>query len=259
MCKKVWIAGVAVAVALSVITFTRVGSHLRVWKKDFSTYVQQQIPPEQEIARLKMDLDNLAKEDDRHFDRVAKQIVEVKRLEATVSKLKEEHKIHEARLVEMTRSLVGEEKLVTYKGEKYDRSRLQAEYRQSGQRFQVDEETLKSKDEQLSLKKQSLESNRKKLADLKLVREQMRTELVRLETALTQERQAQAAEEHTLDDASYRNLRKEVDAVKDRIEVLKQKRVLRGDVESPIRATEQRKEQEQAIDNYLNARFGDKQ
>jgi len=101
--------------------------------------------------------------------------------------------------------------------------------------------------------------NRKKLAELKLVRQQMKTELERLETALAQERQNQAMEQNTLDDASYQKLRKDVDSVRDKMEVLKQKRVLKGEVDGPVRADEQRKEQEAAIDRFLNERFSDKQ
>jgi len=123
----------------------------------------------------------------------------------------------------------------------------------------VDEQLVKSKEEQLSLRKKNLEMNRKKLAELKLVREQMKTELERLETALVQERQNQAAEQNTLDDASYQKLRKDVDSVRDKLEVLKQKRVLKGEIDGPARATEQRKEQEAAIDRFLNERFSEKQ
>jgi len=224
MSKKVLIASVAIVVGLLVVSFTRIGGHLRVLRKDFCETINRQIPPEQEIARLKIDLDNLAREDDRHFDKVARQIVEVKNLDAQV-----------------------------------ERTKLQAEYRNSGYRFQVDEETLKSKQEQFATMKQTLEVNRKKLSELKLVRQQMMTELQRLETALAAERQAAAAENNTLYDASYQKIRKDMDRVSDRIKVLKEKRTLKGDVEGPVRAAEQRKEQEEAIDRYLDARFGDKQ
>jgi chromosome segregation ATPase len=259
MSKKIVIAAIAVVVALVVIKGTWIGSHFRLWKSQVKGWAARQIPPEQEIQRLKMELRNLEKEDDRHYHKVATQIVEVGKVETQVAVLKKDLAERETRIKAMKTALVGEEKQVTFKGEQFPRSELQAALRVSAQRFQVDEETFKSKQEQLSTMKQTLEVNRKKLSELKLVRQQMMTELQRLETALASERQAQAAENNTLDDASYQKLRKEMNSVRDRIEVLKQKRVLKGEAESPVRATEQRKEQEEAIDRYLDARFGDKQ
>jgi len=259
MCKKVLIATLAVAAGLLVVSFTKVGRHVKVWKADLCRSIEQQIPPEQEIARLKLELDNLSREDDRHFDKVARQIVEVKNLESQVARMGKEMTEREARIRAMKNSLAAAGNQITYKGEKVERDSLQSEYRSAGMAFQVDEETLKSKKEQLSLKKQILDDNRGKLSKLKLEREKMRTELVRLETALAQERQAQAVEKGTINDAGYERMSDELKKVHDRIEVLKQKRILKGEIESPIRVLEQKKDQEQAIDSYLNARFGDKQ
>src|SRR5262249_3053957 len=101
--------------------------------------------------------------------------------------------------------------------------------------------------------------NRKKLSNLKVVREQMATELQRLETALAHERQIQAEQQATLDDASYIELRKSVDAIRDKIELMKTKRELKGEAKSgPVRAAEVQREQDAKPDKYLEPRFGDK-
>lgn len=256
MGKKVLIAAVAVVAALVVINFTRLGSHLRLLKTQCCSALQKQIPPEQEINRLEMELDNLAKEDERHFHKVATQIVEVKNLQEQYARFAAELKGRETRIVEIKESLKGEAAFVTYKGEKFSRNSLTSELRMAAQRFQVDEALLQSKEEQLTLRKQNLETNREKLSQLKLVRQQMKTELEKLKTALGQERQRQAAEQNTLDDASYQKLRKEMDHIRNNIEVLKEKRVLRGEVDSPIKAVEEKKEKEAATDRYIETRFG---
>jgi len=257
MGKKCLIAAVAVVVALVVLNFTRLGSHVCLWKKQAISSLQARIPPEQEIKRLQMELDNLAKEDERHFHKVATQIVEVQNMEKQVASMKKEIDDREARILTMKASLKGDDKFVTYKGEKVTREALNSELRTAAQRFQVDEELFKSKEEQLSIRKKNLEMNRKKLSELKLHRQQMKTELEKLETILAQERQTQAAQDNTLDDASYQKIRKEMDSVRDRIQVLKEKRILKGDVDSPIKAAEQKKEQDAAIDRYLDSRFGE--
>lgn len=259
MCKKVTIAALAVAVGLLVVSFTKVGSHLRVWKRDLVHRLEKQIPPEQEIARLKLDLDNLAKEDDRYFDLVATQRVDTRKLDAQLETMKKDLKTREARIVAMQASLENKDKLVTYEGEQIERTKLLEEARRRAASFQIAEQTFKSKEEQLALKKQILNDNEAKLARMKLEREELRTELVRLETSLMQERQAQAAEHKTIDAPGYIRLSDDLSKVKTTIETMKEKRVLKAEGANPIRAIEQKKEQEAAIDNYLKARFGNKQ
>jgi hypothetical protein len=261
MLKKVVIAVVAVGLSLLAVNFVapKAVSYLCLVVEQAQQSAQDAIPPEQEIGRLKMELENLSKEDERHFHKVATQIVEVQNLEKQVASMKERNDKDAAVLKARFVALESKDKFVTYEGTKYDRSQFQDELRAAGARFQVDEQLYKSKAEQLSLRKKNLDMNRKKLAELKLVRQQMKTELERLETALAQERQNQAMEQNTLDDASYQKLRKDVDSVRDKMEVLKQKRVLKGEVDGPVRADEQRKEQEAAIDRFLNERFSDKQ
>jgi chromosome segregation ATPase len=258
MFKKVLIATLAVVVALVVIKGTWLGSHFRLMKKNFRSAVSERVAPEHEIARLRMELDGLSKEDDKHYDKVARQCVEVERVKKQVAKMQKELTERETRIRAMKASLTGEDAYVSLNGTRYSRTDMQTQLRLSGQSFQVDEETLKSKVENLAALEQSLTINTKKLSELKLVRQQMSTELQRLETALSEERQAQAQQANTLDDASYLRLRNELNAVKDRIEVLKKKRELKGEVNGPVRINEERRENEARIDAFINDRFGDK-
>jgi chromosome segregation ATPase len=257
MSKKVWIAVAAVVVALVVINFTGLRSHLRLWKKQAGGWVQKQIPPEQEIARLRMELDNLARDDDRHFHQVAVQRVEVKKYEAQVEKASQELADREIRIRAMKSALVGEDKFVTYANKQVSRDDLLNELRTSARSFQTDEKTVEAMKKGLAARKQSLKLNEDKLAELKLVRQQMKTELEQLQTALELERQAQASESKTIDDATYLKTRKELDSVRDRIEIMKEKRTLKGEVNTPIKAFEERKKLQDEIDAYVKDRFGD--
>jgi hypothetical protein len=78
-----------------------------------------------------------------------------------------------------------------------------------------------------------------------------------LETALAEERQAQATSESTIDDSNYRQIRKDMDSVRDKINVLKKKRELRGEFQPAADPTKVTEHDTQA-DKYLDARFGDK-
>jgi chromosome segregation ATPase len=84
------------------------------------------------------------------------------------------------------------------------------------------EDTLESKEELLQAMRKSLAIHKKKLSDRKAVREQMATDLQKLETALEEVRQTQAKSRP--DDTDYQRIRKELDALRDGIERLKTKR-----------------------------------
>jgi chromosome segregation ATPase len=258
MCKKVLIAALAVVVALAVVKGTWLGSHIRVWKNCCVTAVRERIPPEQEIQRLRMELDNLSKEDDRHFDLVARQAVEMQKLERRVAGIKKDLGEREARIRTLRTSLANQDKEITLNGESFPRAMVEAQLKMSAGTFQVDEETLHSLEGQLLAQKQVYTMNKTKLSKLKLARQEMLTDLQRLETTLAEERQAQAAERHTLDDAGFIKIRKDMDSVRDRIEVIKQKRLLKGEANGPVRAVEERREESKKLDQYIESRFGDK-
>src|SRR5947208_5999693 len=91
MLKKVVIAVVAVGLSLLAVNFVapKAVSYLCLMVDQAEQSAQDAIPPEQEISRLKMELDNLSKEDERHFHKVATQIVEVQNLDKQVNAMKE--------------------------------------------------------------------------------------------------------------------------------------------------------------------------
>jgi len=254
MCRKALIAGVAVVVSLLSVNyvFPRAFSHLRLWVQDVREAADDSVPPEKEIARLKMELNQLAQEDERHFHKVAVQVVEVQKLEKQVTEMKTRLDKDVALIRARKTSLAGDSRLVTYEGQQFDRSRFTEELRLMASRFQVEEEEYKSKEEQLALRKKNLELNRKKLSELRLARQKLKTRLERLETTLAAERQQQALEANTIDDTNYLRLSNDVEKAEDKAEVRRQTGVLKGEANGPVRAAEERKEKEDAVDKFLS-------
>jgi hypothetical protein len=166
MCKKVTlVAALAVVAAVVVIGGRKLTSYCRYGQEQARTWFERNIPPEQEIARLRMELNNLARDDGRYFEKVARQGVEVEKMEKRVASLREKLTAEEGRIRAMKNSLVGEGEFVSYNGGRYSRTNLQAELRVSAGRFQAEEATLQSMQDQLSAKKQAYELNRKKLSE----------------------------------------------------------------------------------------------
>jgi chromosome segregation ATPase len=250
MFKKVLIAALAVVVGLAVVKGTWLGSYMRFNCTKIRHWAEERIPPEQEIQRLRMELATLARDDDRFYDKVARMAVDVEKQEAEVARLRTNLSREESHIRTLKAA-------ATENAAVEDRDNgSRAELRIRALAFKNAEESLKSKEGALAARKKHLALERKKLAELQSKRDQMSTELQRLETALAEEREAQAASESTIDDSSYRRMRKDIDSIRDRINVLKKKRELRGEFNPSVGAKES--EQDAQADKYLQTRFGDK-
>jgi len=253
MFKKVLIAALAVVVGLAVVKGTWIGSHLRLRCSTARHWMETQIPPEQEINRLRMELVNLAKDDDLAYDKVARMAVDVENREKALAKQRTNLTREEARIRKIKGELGDGAEFVVFEGSRVTRSDL----RNLAISFKNAEENLKSKEGSLEARKRHLALEQKKLSQLRNKRDEMATELQRLETALAEERQAQAQSESTIDDSGYRQIRKDMDSVRDRINVLKKKRELKGEFAPPVE-TNKVTEQDVQADKYLDARFSDK-
>jgi hypothetical protein len=207
---------------------------------------------EQEIARLKMELVELAREDGRRFDRVAKQTVEVQKLEKQVDGMRAALDKEERRIVAMKASydaaVKAEQKQVRHGDRSYDLKVFRSDLLAAAARFEIEEELLRTRVEQLAVRKKTLERNRRLLAEMKLVREQIGAELERLEAALHGAAPG---------DADEAKLRTGIAGMRDKLKILKQKQILEGEIDGPVQA-EKRKEQEAADERFLKERFGEK-
>lgn len=251
MTKKLLIAALAVVVGLLVVKGTWLGSLLRMKAQNAREWVSETVPPEEEISRLRMELKGLEKEDDKHYDAVARMAMDVEKLDREVGRIRDNLAREEGRIRKLRGELGERVEYVTHEGSRYTRDDLRAD----GLAFKSAEDALKSKLDSLQAKKKHLSLERKKLSELRTMRETMATELQRLETALAEERHAEAASNSTIDDSTYRTLRKDMDSVRDRIEFLKKKRELRGEFR-PTATESKVRERDVHADQYLDTRFG---
>jgi hypothetical protein len=258
MCKKV-IVGVVVAIAaLVAIKGTWLGSHFRLWAKQTAAEARERVSPEREIERLRMELSGLKSQDERFIDKVARQALAMEKLEGQTAGLKKDLARREKDLKEMHAVLAKKDAQVVFHGERYPREKVAEQLKLDFVSFEADEQVLESREAHLAEMRKSVTLNRRKLSELRVQRERMATELQRLETALAEERRTQAEQSRSLDDASYRRLTDEIAAVKERIELLKKKRELRGEViDGPVRAAEQQREEDAKLRARMTQRLGD--
>ena len=253
MLKKLAVAFIVIAVAVVAVKGTWIGSHFRLWARQAGQRVKDAIPPEREIERLKMELAGLRSSDERVVDTVARQAVQADRLDRQAVALRADLAKREKDLRAMHEALATKGEQVSYNGAQYGREKVEKQLRLDFAAFEADEEVLKSREAHLDELRKGLAMNRRKLGELKLQRERMATELQRLETGLAEERRAQAMQGATVDDSAYRRLTDDLEAVKERVALMKARRELRGQPdEGPIRAAEKARAQDERIKARLS-------
>jgi len=259
MCKKLLITVLAVAVGVGVVSGTRLGSLVRYWWHTGCEKVQREIPPETEIGRLRMELDNLARLDDRYFDEVARQKLEVRKLENDLKVKKTSLAKTEKFLKGLHEALAEKGEFVSVNGQEYARDKAQAEFDVDFRQFQAAEKVVKADEELLSALKGRLAESEQRVMGLAAQRSEMKARLQELAAQLERERRLQSASSVVVDGNRYSALNKQMDELKDRIDALSIKREMKGQAgPSSIRAQEEAREEQKRLHKQAEARFGNK-
>jgi predicted nucleic acid-binding Zn-ribbon protein len=258
----VLIAAVAVVVGLAVVSSTKMGSHVRMWLRSGKGWMARQVKPETEIKRLRMEVERLEKEDALYFDQVARQRLDVKKCEAKLQKDQSSLALLKTRITDL-RALLGDAKkgdlkTVSYKDlTEVTVSDVQKQIDIDFDRYEPLEGSVESQQAYLTSLKTALAQNEKKLFGLRKARQEMLTQLQNLENELNRLKQARVAEASVLDDSSYGRVQKDIDTLKHRLEVEKEKAKLRGALgKGPIEQAQHQKEEQAEREKRLNAKFG---
>jgi len=242
MCKKVVIATLAVLVGLAVVKGTKIGSYLRMAKKDAAAWVDKQVKYETEIRRLRCDIDQLEQDDAVYYDRVAAQRVDLRQKEQLLKKDRSELARLGSRVQTLHVALKEADKteLVSYNGKDYTKDDVQKQIDIDFPIYKGLKAQVASEENYLLALKKTLALNEEKMSQLKQNRQVMLTELQDLENALVELRQAQVASATVVDDSAYGRVKSDIAALKKRLEVDKEKLKVRGiSDKGPIEQAEQ--------------------
>jgi len=256
MCKKLLIAAIAIAVGVGVVSGTRLGSHVRMKWHRAQQWAQEQVPLESEIERLKMEVANLSREDDRYYDRVAKQKMQVDKLRARVAKNQESLAVRETEIKALRDALNEGGEFVVYNGTKYSRQEAETDVKMEATRFLADERIVKADQDNLRILEETLTANKAKLDSLSLKRKEMEATLLVLERELAQQRLKEQTS-LAVDDSRYNRISQQIEEARERLELQRTKGELRGEsTKGPIRAQEEKKAKDKKLNQQIEERFG---
>jgi len=260
MCKKVLIAALAVLAAVAVVKWTWVGSHARLWSKNARTWVQNHVKIETEIQRLRNEVELLDRDDRVALDLVARQRLDVKSAEDKLNKDKAQVARLSKRITELRAALKSPEadvQQVSYNGASYSRADAENQVNTDFDRYKPLKASVEAQQKGLVALRKALAQNEQKLFSGKTRRQEMMTQLQELENAMTELRSAQSASATVLDDSAYGKVQRDIQALKQRLEVEKEKLKIEGTLGGgPIEQAEADRTRKESREKELENEFG---
>ncbi|GIW81077.1 MAG: hypothetical protein KatS3mg105_2884 [Gemmatales bacterium] len=199
MCKKLGI-GVGILVALfALAAWTGLSSYTATAWSSIQKQVKGQVPLEFELERLRHEVAQLDPEMNRHISSIASEIVQVENLRQEIATTRENLAKRKQELLTMSEGLEKGSKFVTYDGRPYPAERVQKKLERDWASYQLAEAELKSKEELLAAKEQSLDVAREQLVAMRTLKHDLEVQIAQLEAELKSLRLAQAKDEFHFD------------------------------------------------------------
>jgi chromosome segregation ATPase len=218
MLKKLLIAVVAVAVGLTVVKSTKLGSLMRVKWNDATAWCNKQIPVETEITRLRDEISRLGNDSKTHYSVIAEEMVKLDNLKREISEGESKLAQQKKKVTALRDALnEGGNKLVVLGEEKYPRVRVEKQLSRDFDLYKTCEGQLAAKRKLLESRQECLAKAREQLAAMQDTRRDLEVELSRLEAEYNTLKVAQTKSKFSLDDSELSKIKAGVAALRDRI------------------------------------------
>jgi len=263
MLKKIVIAGLAVAVGVAVLAWLspKLISVIRYQGEQMIQDAEDSVPLETEIGRLRGEVKRLESEESKYFDQVAKQAVEVDKLQKDVEDTTGNLAKQQDNMSNMARDL--KDTVPTsfhYNGRKYSREEVTDQLKRDMASYDSAEKELQAKKDLLSAAQKSLAASEDQLGALKQTRSDMEVQLAKMDADLKLVRLKASQSNLKVDDSEYSQVKSDIAKAKDRIAVMQKSLELEGQfTNGTIDATAgQDKADEKDVLKQFDAKFNHK-
>jgi predicted nucleic acid-binding Zn-ribbon protein len=220
MLKKAMIAGLAVAVGVAVLAWLspKLISTIRYQAGQAVESLEDAVPLETEIGRLRGEVKRLEVDEHHYYDQVAKQAVEVDKLRADVDETTAGMD-RQWKNIEAMRASLGDDQRASFRfgNRNYSREEVTEQLARDFNSYQNCEKELKAKKELLNAGGKSLAASEDQLGALKGTRRDMEVELAKLEADLKLVRLKEAQSSVKVDDGEYARVRADIAKLRDRV------------------------------------------
>jgi len=219
--KGILAMGVALVLALLLFGSTVV-SYVRTSAGFVSEAVHDTVPVEFQIERARNLIKELVPEIRKNLHVIAKEQVEVERLEKQVADAEEKLAKAEGEIIQLKNDLATEKEEYTYRGRTYSVIQVKTDLANRFQRYKTSEATLGSLREIHDARQMSLEAAREKLEGMLASRRQLQVDVENLEARLAMVAAAQTTSEYSFDDSKLSRAKELVSDLRSRLDVAEQ-------------------------------------
>jgi len=178
MCRKIAIAVGAVMLGLVILYYTPVASLVKVAWNDTTSWLDSQVPVETRIKQLKLKADQLDGEIKANCDKLAKMEMEIRGLEQQVASLKTDQSKRKAEITAKAEQLRSANEKVSLR----DKTKLTNELDVAVSAYEVKDIKIKSLQDMIVAKRETLDAAQKKVADMRDLKDQLYLTIAKLET-----------------------------------------------------------------------------
>lgn len=219
MLKKFLIGSVLLAGTSGLLLGTSTVSYVRTGVHSLRDSVKDQIPIEVEITRARDLITNLKPEIAENLKRIAREEVEVAKLQREVSTKESALSQSKDAILKLKEDVESGVKYVTYKGKKYSAEQIRCDLSDRFKHYQSLEQTADKLSKILDARERNLVAARRKLDEMLSTKRELEVQIENLQARLTMVQVAQAGSEFAVDDGAIGQVRQALDEITTRIDV----------------------------------------
>jgi chromosome segregation ATPase len=219
MCRKLMFWGGGGLLAVTLISGTAAKSYVKTVAADVSGALHDAVPVEFEIERAKNMVADLKPEIRKNMHIIAKEEVQVKRLESQITKIEATVAKSQADMIRLRDDLADGNSVYIYAGREYDREHVRRDLSARFASHKTKADTLANLNKILAARSQGLEAARMKLDEMVSAKKQLEVDVENLEAQLRMVELAETTSEYQFDDSHLGQVRELVQNVQTRLDV----------------------------------------
>jgi len=240
MFKKLAIGTLIAVAAVTVLSYTKLGSYASTAWTKARVSAKKQVPIEFEIDRLKNEVAQLIPDMKRNRSLIAEEMVAVDNLKEEIATTRTKLDSQKTVLLKLSKDVEGGEQTFVINHQSYPRARVIEKLSRDLESFKRCEAELKSREQMLEAKERSLDAARQQLVTMRDQKQELEVQIAQLEADLKTVRLAQTRCKFQVDDSRLTEIKRSLADLKTRLKVEKTAAELEGEFANdamPVEAT----------------------
>lgn len=239
MIKKLACTGAGAALLVGLVFGTDAYSYISTTASRVSDNVKNSVPVEFELDRARKMIQDLTPEIRRNMHLIAKEEVEVEKLQSRVGDLEEKLTSNKSDIIRLKTDLDSGSTYFTYAGHEYSRNAVQTDLAGRFERFKTQDATRVKLESILRAREQGLDAARAKLDGMLTARRQLEVDVENLEARQKMVEVAQTSSKFAFDDSHLSKTKRLIDEIRTRIDVAERMVDVDGELAGEIQLEEQ--------------------